>query len=238
MLPDILYFDGQKYVKEAHLPEVQLWRVPHDTERYNVDSGDMRYAGARVGVVRKTIRESGTSRPEIFRTYPDHTTPIEEGHQWLWKNINPEISNAKWATLLGNYLAWTNQSGFPGRRDYVNRKDLDKGLPNFDAARVNGGQILEGEEDGDRVWLKSLLTSEPVPNVTTFLNSRLWAWGISISPNGNIYYINRQGLDGTLKRVRIPFITKQRVWLPKNELHKLDMTKPIPLPTWIAGDSI
>lgn len=234
MLPDIFYLDGQKYVKDG-VPRVQLWRVPHDIERYNVDEDDYRYAGARVGVVRRTIRISGTSRPEIFRTYPDHTTPIGEGHQWLWRNANPELSGGKWAGLLGNTLAWTNQSGFPGRRDYVNRRDMTQGLPNFDAARVNGGQILEGIEDGDKVWLKSLLTSDPIPSVESFLGSKLWAWGISISPSGNIYHINRLGMDGTLKRVRIPFLTKQMVWLPKNELHKLNMNEPLPLPTWVSG---
>jgi hypothetical protein len=237
MLPDTLYFNEQKYAKELPAPVLQLYRVPHDIERYNVDVDDFRYAGARVGVVRKKIRESSKSRPEIFRVNPDHTTRLGEGHQWLWKNINPELSNMKIRTLYGNYLAWTNQSGFPGRRDYVNRMDMDKGLPNFDAPRVNGGQILEGVEDGEKVWLKSLLITDPIPSTNSFLESGMWAWGISISPRGNIYYINRLGIDGTYKKVRIPFITAQRVWLPKNELHKLSQGE-LPNPTWIIGDPI
>ena len=233
MLPEIVYLEGYKYRKA---PSVQLYRVPHDVERYNMDKDDYRYAGARVGVVRKVIRESGVARPEIYRVFPDHTTPIGEKHQWLWRNINPNLSGTRWRTLLGNRLAWTNSSGFPGRRDYVNRMDMDENLPNFDAARVNGGMILEGVEEGGIVWLKSLLTTDTVPTTEEMLNSRMWSWGTSVIPrDGSINMISRLGTDNKYYNVRIPFLTGRRVWLPLDELHKLEPGE-FHKPTWIIGD--
>lgn len=223
-------------VKLTTKPTIQLWRVPHDVERYNLDAGDFRYAGKRVGVVRKEIRDAGVARPEIYRCTPDHTTPIGEAHQWLWRNINPELSGDKWRSLLGNYLAWTNQSGFPGRHDFVNNKDVNESLPNFHASLVNGGWVFEGEEDGNKVWINNLLISDPIPNVVAFLASRKWSYGTSVIPKtGNINIITRLGMDGNYKQVRIPFLTKRRVYLPKDELHKLP-NGFIPPPNWIVGD--
>lgn len=218
------------------LPTIQLWRVPHDVERYNIDAGDFRYAGARVGVVRKTIRDAGVARPEIYRCYPDHTTRIGEKHQWLWKDINPELSGYRWRTLLGNKLAWTNQTGFPGHKDFVNKLDLTLGYPTFHATLVNGGMILEGEEDGNIVWIKSLLVNEPVPSADDLLKTHKWFWGTSVIPSsGDIGMITRLGVDGTYKKVKIPFLTTLRVYLPKAELHKLPLNSIPPSPTWIVG---
>lgn len=217
-------------------PKIQLWRVPHDIERYNVDLDDWRYSGTKWGVVRKEIRDAGVARPEIYRVYPDQTTRIGEKHQWLWKNINPELSKLKWRTLLGNELAWTNGTGFPGHRDYVNRMDLDLGYPTFHAPLVNGGMILEGVEDGNIVWIKSLLTSDSVPTEDELLKTHMWSWGVSVIPrDGSINYITRLGVDGIYKKVRIPLITAQKIWLPKDELHKLPYGFEPP-PTWMIGD--
>ena len=220
-------------------PNILLARVPHDIERVDMDAGDdgdRRYRPnvgmSGKGVVRRTIRESGKSRPEIYRVSPDHTTPLAEKHQRLWKNINPELSGIKWRTLLGNTLAWTNQSGFPGRRDYINNMDMDKSLPNFDAARVNGGMIVQITLDGATAWVDSLLTGNTVQTPEEFLNTRRWSWGTGVTPTGNINYIQRLGIDGTYKRVRITLITVRKVWLPVDELHILKQGEPIPDPIW------
>ena len=216
-----------------------LARIPHDVERVDMDAGDdgdRRYRPnvgmSGLGVVRKTIRESGKSRPEIYRLEPDHTTPLAEKHQRLWKNINPDLSGLKWRTLLGNELAWTNSSGFPGRRDYINLMDMDRSLPNFDAARVNGGMIVKVRIEGDIAWIDSLLTSDPVPTANDLLTTRRWSWGTGVAPKGSINYIQRLGTDGTYKHVRIPLITVKKVWLPISELHILKPNEPIPDPTW------
>jgi len=219
-------------------PQIQLWRVPHDVERYDFDGDDLGYAGARIGRVRKEIRDAGVARPEIYRVWPDHTTRIGEKHQWLWKDINPELSNIRWRSLLDNYLAWTNQSGFPGRHDYVNNMDVDENLPNFHAALVNGGMILEGQENGDKVWLYSLLISDPCPTASELLKTHMWSYGTSVIPrDGSISYITRKGIDGNYKKVRVPFLTTRPVWLPKRELHKLPAGFEPP-PNWIVGDPI
>lgn len=216
--------------------QTQLWRIPHDVERFDMDSKDLRYTGKREGIVRKEIRDAGVARPEVFRAYPDHATRLVAKHQWLWRNINPELSGSRWATLLGNTLAWTNGTGFPGHADYVNNRELDQGLPHFHAVLLCGGAIVEGEEDGNRVWIKSLLISEPVISAEELLSSRMWYWGTSvIPPKGDINIISRLGIDNTYKHVRVPLITTERIWLPKDELHKLDINKPLPSPTWIAG---
>lgn len=232
----ITYSDGS--YKLENISQKTYYRIPHDIERYNYDFGDLRYAGARIGVVRAEIRNAGVARPEVYRVYPSQTTPIGYAHQWLWKNINPELSNDKFCTLLGNSLAWTNNTGFPGRRNYILNKDLNLQLPTFHTALVNGGMILEGEEDGDKVWIKSLLVSDPVPIATEVLNSKLWSWGTSVIPkDGSINYITRKSKLGEFIPVRILFLTKTVVWLPKDELHKLP-NGFFPPPNWIVGDKI
>lgn len=130
-------------------PAATLWRVPHDFERVNVNVDDLRYRPAvgmtGRGPVRRIVTEKGVARPEIFRVFPSQTTPIGESHQWLWRNLNPELSGEKFCTLFGPTLAWTNQSGFPPRRNYILQKDMENGLPNFHAPLVNGGHVVEGE---------------------------------------------------------------------------------------------
>lgn len=224
------------------LPTRQLWRIPHDTERVNVNAGDYRYR-PNVGMtgrgpVRQEIVNAGVARPEIFRVFPSQTTPIGEAHQWLWRNINYELSATRHCTLYGNKLAWTNQTGFPGRRNYVLQQDMTAQLPTFHAALLNGGQVVEGEERDGRVYIRSLLISDPVPSASDVLASRLWGWGTSINPEGEINLIMRLGLDGTNKPVRILWLTKEPVWLPAVELHELptmfsDAGMPLPDARWM-----
>lgn len=228
-----IYSDGQVREAQTEIPPqpVQFWRVPHDLERLNTHISDLRYGGDgfRGGKVRRVVLEAGVARPEVYRVYPDQTTPIGEPFQWLWKNINPELSGSKWATLLGNTLAWTNGTGFPGHRDFVNNRDADKDLPRFHAPLVNGGQVLEGIERDGKVWIKSLLIGGSVPAAGDVLGDpTLWSWGTSVNPRGEINLITRLGRDYTYKPVRILFLTKFPVWLPANELDKLPLGAPIP----------
>ena len=207
-------------------PVRHFFRIPHDPERVDVRAGDLRYR-PNVGMtgrgwVRKEIVDAGVARPEIYRCRPDQTTPIGESHQWLWRWINPELSPEKACTLYGNSLAWTNQSGFPGRRNYILGRELTAQLPNFHAPLLNGGQIVEGERIGDIVYIKSLLISDPVPTAVSVLADRVyWGWGVSINPKGEANLIARLGSDGTNKPVRILWLTKLPVWLPADELHAL-----------------
>jgi hypothetical protein len=228
-------YQGRRFFPE----QPRLWRVPHDTERVNVDAGDFRYrlnvGMTGRGVVRREIRDAGVARPEIFRVYPDHTTPIGEAHQWLWRNLNIGLSAKKHCTLYGNKLAWTNGTGFPGRRNYVLREDMTEQLPTFDAARVNGGQIMEGEESNGRVYLRSLVISDPVPSALDAIADRLFGYGVSINPQGEVHLILRPGLDGINIPVKILFLTRYAVWLPVDELHSLTPGQPLPDPIWISS---
>src|SRR3990167_7691535 len=81
------------------LPTRKFWRVKHDPER--------------PGCVRQIVLDKGT-RPEVYRFSPDHATVLNCTWQKLWKDLNPALSGEKWSSLLGNALAWTNNTGFPG----------------------------------------------------------------------------------------------------------------------------
>jgi hypothetical protein len=229
----LVFSDGSLRVE---LPEVippppsssSLFRVPHDTERVNVNTDDFRYrpyAGmSGSGPVRQIVLEKGVPRPEVYRVFPDHQTPIREDHQWLWRWLNPGLPADKHCTLYGNALAWTNNTGFPGRRNYVMGKDLDAEKdPAFHAPIVNGGQIVEGQRVGSQVFIKSLLVGAAVPSADQALVDQVhrWSWGTSINPQGEIRRITRLGLNGSLLPVRVLWMTSQPVWLPANELHAL-----------------
>jgi len=215
------------YVPEQEIlpPTVQLWRIPHDVERVNFDAKDYRYRPnigmTGRGPVRAAVTVSGNPRPEVYRLQPDQTTPIDEAHQWLWRNINLELSPDKFCTLFGNTLAWTNNTGFPGHRNYILNKDMDKELPRFHAPLANGGQIVEGEEREGKVYIKSLLMSDPTPTADYVMSNHLWSYGTSVNTQGEINIIARLGRDGQYKNVRVLFMTKYPVWLPAVELHKL-----------------
>src|SRR5689334_22728219 len=90
-----------------------MWRVPHDIERININEDNFRFGGPgyRAGKVRRDVIRLGKRLPEVYRGWPDHTTPIGEAHQWQWRRINPDLSDEKFCTLLGDELAWTNNSG-------------------------------------------------------------------------------------------------------------------------------
>lgn len=216
---------------------VQLWRIPHDCERIDVQVGNFRYGGNgyRAGRVRAAVANSGNPMPEVYRVSPDQTTPIGEAHQWLWRGINPDLSNEKFCTLFGNTLAWTNGTGFPGRRNYILQKDMDKELPRFHAAIINGGAVVEGEERYGQVYIRSMLISGSVPFSGELLDDpRLWFWGTSVNVRGEINYITRLGVDGQYHPVRVPILTKFPIWLPASELHKLPPGFLPPDAKWMA----
>lgn len=213
-------------------PAPQYWRVPHDIERINWNAGDMRYGGDgyRLGPVR-----GSAPTPEVYRVYPDQTTPIGEAHQWLWRNLNPLLSDDKWSRLLGNAYAFTNNTGFPGRHDYVNNRDVDKELPRFHAALVCGGAILEGQELNGKVWIKSILISDPVPMAADVLaDPGLWFYGTNVGADGYISFMQKKGMDDFYHTIVVPLLTKVPVYLPTNELHKLPAGFFPPDARWLA----
>jgi hypothetical protein len=220
----IVEITNHSFTSEPNL--IQFYRHPHDIEikSYDLgyDGGGWQYMAYTSGLVRKSVRNLGKALPEVYRLEPDQQTSLDCDWQKLWKDLNPMLSKRTWSTLLGNALAWTNRTGFPGRHDCINNTDIDSPFPAFDAPRVCGGAILKGVEQGDYLLIESLLKDNRVPSAREVLSKRwLWFYGTSINPEGQVNLIMKPGIDGTYYPVRVPLITKNPVKLKLNTLHKL-----------------
>jgi hypothetical protein len=220
----------------------RLYRVPHDIERVNWNEGDFRYRGnvtqyaidPHGGPVRAPVIERNKGLPEIYRLDPDHHVILDCYWQWIWRKLNPELSNKKWATLLGNMLAWTNNTGFPGHYDCINKVDTNLPFPRFDQARINGGAVVVGDVVNGYLLIETLLTDRKNLTASQILASPwLWFWGTNITPKGTINFITRDGLDGVEYPVRVPLLTKMPAYLPISHFHKLPLGSSIPDARWI-----
>lgn len=207
------------------------YRAPHDTERVNIDLEKDQYIPNtprpwEIGVIRKSVRLKQKALPEVYRFEPFYSLVLTENLQLLWKAINPEISNDKWWSLVGDGLAWCNEgaghSQAHPKADFVSRKRLDYKPPSFDIIRYCGGAQFKSKwTDEKRIGIETINIYEKLPTPTELLYKKhLWYYGTSISPTGRIQYIMRMGLDGQLKKVRIPLYTSQDVFIKKSELHK------------------
>lgn len=228
--------DGSFRVEEqTSIPSSIYCRAPHDIERYNVNTDNYTYLpGSQKGYVREVVVQNNTSLPEVYRFLPFHSVPLTEPLQWLWRNINPELSAEKWSTLMDDSLAWCNQTGIGGdnpRANYVLGHNLDAKPVAFDQVRFCGGAIFKVSITGGTAFIETINAINPPSAEFVLNNPHLWYWGTSVSPKGYIYYIKRMGKDGTLKNVRIPLITARQVYLPLSELHVLP-EGIFPLPTW------
>jgi hypothetical protein len=221
-------------------PLEQLWRVPHDCERMNVNKDDYRYrADGSRGEARVVLDENAEPIkkpfPEVYRCAPQHHIILDCAWQKLWRQLNPKLSVDRWQTLLGNKLAWCNGTGFPGHHSCLTGADSDKSFPRFDQPRVCGGAILKGKEIDGRLKIEAMSITQRVPSVDDVLSSNhLCYYGTSVNPDGSVGLIKRMGMDGNYQPVIIPIIMNWQIYLPLDELHKLDMGKPIPGPTEIV----
>jgi hypothetical protein len=234
-MKQVLYFDDNSSItlEEKSSSDLYYYRAPHDTERIDWDKSDFRYIPNTdkpwgEGAVRQVVRDKGKSLPEVYRFLPHYSVVLTEPLQLLWYKINAEISKEKWRTLLGSALAFTNNSsGFGGSEchaDYVNKRNLDCKPPSFDFARFTGGAIFRGKETDNNIYIDYINVFRSLPTAAQLLaNRHLWFYATSISPTGRIQYIMRLGIDGTLKRIRIPIYGTHDLYLPKSELHKLNV---------------
>lgn len=216
--------------------DIQYYRVPHDIERKNWNTKDFLYMGDgyRDGPVRQPVINADDSLPEVYRLDPDIHVILDCAWQRLWRDLNPMLSDRRWSSLLGNALAWTNNTGFPGKRNCITGEDSDEQFPRFDQQRTCGGAIHTGIERSGMLLIDSMLVDNRVPTVEEVLdNPSFWYWGTSINPHGKINLIPRLGIDGNYYPVRVPNVTKTQVFLPLNELHKLPLGSEIPSPTWL-----
>jgi hypothetical protein len=184
--------------------------------------------------VRQVVLNTGDPMPEVYRLNPDHHTILNCAFQWLWRNINPDLSDKRWSALLGNRLAWTNNTGFPGHVNCVLGEEMSKSFPRFDQPRACGGAILTGTERSGLLHIESMLTFQPVMSAADVLaDPTKWYWGTSVNPKGEVNLIMRLGIDGQNYPVRVPLLSAQPVFLPLVELHKLPIGEPLPGPTWM-----
>lgn len=216
----------------------KLYRVPHDIERVRMyvrdgEDEDFRYTGRRDGSVRNSVIEKGDALPEVYRAYPDHQTSLSESFQWMWRYMNLMLSDKTFSSLGGDKLAWTNGTGFTTRHNYILSENVDAKDPAFDAPRFCGGAVVRGVKVGDKVFVVSMLTSEPVRKTQDIIDDpTLWYWGTSVNPSGEVNMITRVGVDGLRYSVRIPVLTRLPIYLPTDELHELPAGF-IPDPRWM-----
>ena len=125
----------QYVVKPPAVP--QLWVVKHDV---TLPDGNWR-----------------SGLPEVHRLLPFHHVVLTEKLQWLWRDINPDMTTEKVCKLFGNGLAFCNGSGFPGHANHLLGEELDKDNPRFDQARIcGGGGGAEKKDDDQELWIEKI----------------------------------------------------------------------------------
>lgn len=221
----------------------QYYRHPHDIELVNVDSKDggrvYRGDGNRGGPVRATVRETNKGMPEVFRYAPDQVTPLSCEWIKLWYALNPELTVKSFCTLLDNHLAFTNNTGWPGRYNCLTGT-LATGSnpyqpPTFHAGILCGGAIVKMTRMvNTELYFESMPVDGPVPTAQWVLDRPyLWFYGTTIIPSGKVNYMVRLGKDGAMKRVRIPIITRYPPHVPASWLDELPQDFIPPEANWL-----
>ena len=238
---------GTTYQVQFDEAPLQLYRMPHDIERRNYNLNDKTLGcafmgdGYRSGPVRNAVMNDPSNptkkpMPEVYRIYPDHQTLLPCRWVTLWRNMNSELSVKQFGTLMDTRLAWMNNTGTPERRNCLTGENMEAKDPAFDAARLCGGAIVKTRSISNGIaYLESMLTSDTVPTADWVIaRPWLWYWGTAVTRTGQVNRIMRTGLDGQLKPVRIPFLTRLPVYVP---LSWLDPLTPgfLPPATWMAG---
>lgn len=184
----------------------QYWRVNHDNPlwRYNV--------------------------PEVFRIYPQQNFAMTEPLQWLLRRMNLQITDLQFRALFGNKLGFTNGTGMPDGRDYINRIDMKSGHdPHFDQARICGGAIVSGRVDGNIVWLDAINVNGQIPTAEYVMeNQHLYFTGVNIAEDAYKNPVVRHLKNGWGVPVYIPLLVDQLSYLPLSMLTKV--TPPFPSP--------
>lgn len=198
----------------------QLYRVLHDREL--------------PGGVRPIVLEKGKALPEVFPLFPNQFTKLTRAWQWLWRDLNPQMSAEQWRKLLYTNRAFTNGQGYgepdDPRADYINNLDTSSPLPKIECL-VCGGALLAGIETTYK-GIPSLMVDTldgragmTVPTAEWVL-ARPWYYyqAISVSPDGST-----QSFSLTPYPEYVPLVANIfPVYFPLAGLEKLDMSKPLP----------
>lgn len=196
-LPDSLIMpDGTRY-KQAETPT--YWRVNHDkTPLWRV------------------------SLPEVNRLLPFHHVVLTEPIQWLWRKMNAPLTIEQMTALMGNFLAFTNGTGVPGRANYLTGTELDQPDPRFDQARVCGGAILKERYVTDgKLYFEAIDTREPLPTWDYVMNHpHLYFEAVNIAESAGKPVI-RPLKGGWGKPVYVPLLVSQDAYYPVELMTKL-----------------
>lgn len=217
--------------REAPLPPSnKYYRVPRDIERVDWNAKDLRYRGnvpeyandLYGGSARQVTIDYNKPYPEVYRLKPDHHTILDCYWQRVWRELNPMLSDSKWSSLLGDALAWTNNTGFPGHYNCITGEEKGTQFPRFDAPRLCSNAIVTGVEKDNRLYLDTMLVSNQTMNAHKVINIKhYWYYGTSVNVKGETNYITRLGIDGARHKVIIPVLTSQPVYVLLNELIKM-----------------
>jgi hypothetical protein len=177
--------------------------------------------------VRANVIKAGKRLPEIYRLDPDHHTIADCPVQRMWRNLNPQLNDKKWSTLMDDGLMVMNGgAGMPGHINCITGEGKDeKTYPRFDQARCMAGAFVLALRDGDVGQIASMLTTNPIMSAAEVIgHQEWWYWATSVDPQGVPHLITRPSgpdSDGPDVPVRIPIITALPVSLPWADLHWL-----------------
>ncbi len=252
-MSEYFMLNGRKFIEEIQTtppPGYVYIRIPHDPERVNVDDttgGGLRYRGnlpeykndPRGGRTRYVVLKNKTPEPEVYRLDPGHSTLLNCSAQRMWRWLNPELNDKRWSSLGAGGLGWCNGTGFTdGRYNCITGENINGKFLAFDQPRACGGAVFLAKIVGSMVEFLSMLTSDPILPASTVLGRKeFWYYGVSINPRGEINYITRpsgEDSNGANVKVRIPFLTAKKVYLPKDEVHILPSGFIPPSSLWMS----
>ena len=169
------------------IPTVPLWRYKDDIELW----------GAVRDAVDPNNPDSFAGAPAVFIL---HTTSVKLTESWqtYLVNTNPSMQAQHVSALLGNAKAFSNGTGFPGRKNFIVNVDLDKNeFPRFDKSRTCARSIFTGRKDGDFL-IPEMLDGTQSPPLAEVINPRTHPWlfftANNISPGGSIFPFANGGL--------------------------------------------
>lgn len=179
----------------AVAPSVQLCRILHDCERAHPEARNW---------VTDLI-------PEPFRASPSQTIPIKNYPALLSLHytLNPTYTHERADDILGPGLCFCNQNW---------------GVEND--AIITGGAVLEvlGVEAG-RVYVNSILISDPIPTAEYVLAHHLSFLAVSVHKDLRVGYMTRPdgGPDGHRSKVRMFVVRKtvEPLWFPAEDVQLL-----------------
>lgn len=221
----ILNVEGHKTIIGELDSEVliQLYRQPHDLETED-NRDNPRFLGPGNWSGSSRDRAATQPIPEVYRVFPDQTTPLYDWAIRLIRDMNPDFTIEQVMDILDNRWALANGTGWPGRRNILTGADLTKGFPNYHAALIFGGMLLKGREVNGNLEIENIRYDEPV--TAQYVLERPWLWGYAtaVTSTGRVNMITKPYRLDTTRRIpiRVPFITKEPVSLPLKNLHKLE----------------